>query len=231
MEIVRRAGAFPLTASSTALRLWRAAHGLLLATEAVPVLLSRIAALLSAAEQRVQAIADLTVQAGVVTAGVDALRSEAGEVTARVDALRAYASGISAQAESLVQRADTMLERAEPMLAAVSEIDPDLIRGLTVLTGQLVPILELTASLNPGVADEAAELVHESLPLVRQMAAFLPLLEQMRQALPQVQEILEAVQRLEPVMVDVEKRIAGIPGAGFMLRRGEREIEERADTT
>ena len=73
--------------------------------------------------------------------------------------------------------------------------------------------------------DEASQ----SLPLIEELDATLkPLLQDLQGAVPDIGEILAVITRLEPVVTDVETRIAGLPGAGRLRRRGQREIEAAA---
>ena len=96
------------------------------------------------------------------------------------------------------------------------------------------PLVDTAGKIDPDLPADllrnAAPLVREALPLVQQLATLMPLLRELQGAIPDVKEILAVVQRLEPVMTDVETRIAGLPGAGFLLRRGEKEIEANSDS-
>ncbi|HEU5265607.1 MAG TPA: hypothetical protein VFU35_02860, partial [Jatrophihabitans sp.] len=83
------------------------------------------------------------------------------------------------------------------------------------------------ADLDAEVASQAAQLLARTGPLLDQIdTVVLPVLNEMRGAVPDVRDILPVVQRLEPVMVDVETRIAGLPGSARLRKRGEREIAD-----
>jgi hypothetical protein len=189
----------------------------LAAVEQIPALLLRVDSVITAIEL-------LIVRAGTVT-------DEAHQVVARVERTRAEAALVVQAAADLEKVADGLLAELQPLLAAVVEVDPGLVRAVTRLMDQAQPLLAVAGALDPNTAAEAADLLTLSRPLVEQISPLvLPLLREMRAAVPDVRDILPVVQRLEPVMVDVETRIAGLPGAARLRKRGEREIEEATST-
>lgn len=191
-----RAVAVPTAAVGLAWRVAKVAQGVLEAAERLPVLVARVEILVSAVEV-------LVGQAEQAVVAVD-------KVTARSDDVRAAAGEVAVRAASLTAVVDAEVEHVLTMMR---------------------PLLDAAGAVPPELPVEGAELVHSALPLLddvrtQLLPLLLPLLAQVRDAVPDVREILATVQRLEPVMTDVETRIAGLPGAGLLRRRGEREIEE-----
>ena len=197
-------------------RLARAGQGTLRAVEQVPAMLGRIDALLAAVE--------------LVVGRADAVTGEALQVVARVEQTRADAA-LVARAADLEKVAGSVLADLQPLLATVAEIDPRLVQTVTRLADQLQPLMSVASALDPTIAAEASDLPTRLRPLVQQIGTLvLPLLNEMRATVPDVREILPVVERLEPVLLDVETRVAGLPGAARLRKRAEREIEEAAST-
>jgi hypothetical protein len=194
-------------------RLARTGQNALGALQQVPAMLSRIEELLTAAE--------------LVVVRIDTVTGKAQHVVARVQRTRVEAALVVQAAADLEKLSGSLLTDLQPLLAAAADIDPALVQAVTRLVDQLQPLMSVAGGLDPNIPAEASDLLMRSRPLVEQFSTLiLPLLSEMRAAVPDVREILPVVQRLEPVLVDVETRIAGLPGAGRLRRRGEREIEE-----
>ena len=217
VRMLRAVAAGPGAAVSATNRTAEALIAMMRAAEQVPGLLLRVQKIVTAAEL-------IVVQVTTVTA-------EAEAVVAQVERTRAAAAIVVADVSVVAERDTELVARLQPVLAAVSDIDPDLVRTLTAVLDRLQPLLGAASALNADVPVEAAQLLHRSLPLLEQMDKLvLPLLAEMRAAVPDVREILPVVRRLEPVMVDVETRIAGLPGPARLRRRGERESKRRPPT-
>ncbi len=198
------------------LRVARASTGLLQAAEQVPALVARTEAILTAVEALLVQVNEVTVAAGEVAVRVDEVRATAGQVAGAVDTVQ--------------QRASRLVAAIEPLVAVVSEIDVALIRSSVRLVEDLQPLLRAATLLPPDLPQEAAQLVSQSLPLIQELNATLkPLLHDLQDAVPNIGQILAVITRLEPVVTDVETRIAGLPGAGRLRRRGQREIEAAAN--
>jgi uncharacterized protein YoxC len=203
------------TVAST-LRVARATTGLIQAAEQVPALVARTEAILTAVETLLVQINEVTVAAG--------------DVAVRVDEVRANASRVAGSVDTVQQRASRLVAAIEPLVAVVSEIDVALFRSSMRLVEDLQPLLRAATLLPPDLPKEAAELVRQSLPLIEELNATLkPLLGDLQGAIPDIGKILAVIMRLEPVVTDVETRIAGLPGAGRLRRRGQREIEAAAN--
>lgn len=191
-----RAMALPNAAVGLAWRVSQAAQGVLGAAERVPLLVTRVEVLLSAIEA-------LVLRADQAAVGVE-------KVTARADDVRAAAGEVAVRAASLTAVVDAEVEHA----LAITR-----------------PLLDAAAALDPEFPVEGAALVHSALPVVDDVRTellplLLPLLAELRAAVPDLREILSVVQRLEPAMTGVETRLAGLPGAGLLRKRGEREMED-----
>jgi hypothetical protein len=187
-------------------RVVRAGRGLLITAEQVPKLMARVMAIIEAIE--------------VLVLQVQAVTSAADQVLARVESTRAGAALAVDNVMTLQAEVATFVDALQPLLSAFTEIDPQLVRAVTGLTDRLQPLLTALTKVDADTPVEVAQLLHRTMPLMAEMRA----------AVPDVREILPVVQRLEPVMVDVETRIAGLPGASHLLRRGERKIEEAGST-
>ena len=112
----------------------------------------------------------------------------------------------------------------------VSQIDTGLVKASVAALDRLQPLLDAASLLSPQLPADAADLIQRSRPLLDDAASMLmPMLPEIRASIPDVRRILEVVEGLGPVMTDVETRIAGLPGAGLMRKRGEREIERAAE--
>jgi hypothetical protein len=172
-------------------RLLAAGRAALLALEGLPLLIGRIALLVTAVE-------DLVRRADRLVAATEQVRAEAAEVVGRVELTRAQAAGVVERAGALEADVARLVQTARPLLAALAEVDPELVRT--------------AARISPRLLSDLDALVQ-------------PLLVELRAAVPDVRAILPVVERLVPVLVDVETRIAGLPGASRLRKRGEREIE------
>jgi hypothetical protein len=146
------------------------------AAERVPDLLGRVSNVIGAVELLVLRIDDVRVRANGV---LEQIATACGEADATVDGVL-----------QIEKRVNTLIDRCEPIVDAVAELDPSTVNALQAL------VIELQ-----------------------------PLLVELHDAVPDVRDILPVVRRLEPVMVDVETRIAGLPGAGRLRERGERVIQ------
>lgn len=190
--------------------LLNAGQGMLHSVEQVPAIVARMQAVVGAVEGLVRRVDAVVARAGVVVENVDAMRADADATVLAV--------------QQIERQASMLVDRCEPLLGAVIEIDPKLVRATQGLVERLQPLLTAATSLDPKVPGQAAQLLTRSGPLLDRVdATALPLLTEMQAAVPDVRDIL--VQRLEPVMVDVETRVAGLPGAARLCRRGEGEIE------
>jgi hypothetical protein len=210
MNIARLALSLPRRSIETAGRVALAAAGLLRAAEQVPILMIRVEALLTAVEITVRQTDETIRAARTVVGQVENVRVEATRVVGEIDTVQ--------------QRAARLVEAIEPLVA--STIDPALVRSTVKILDDLQPLLRSFTLLAPDVVDNAMQLVRRVLPMVEKLDPIMePLLVELVASLPEIREILAVVTRLEPVMTDVETRIAGLPGAGLMRKRGEREIE------
>ncbi len=138
----------------------------------------------------------------------EALLGQAGEVTVMVEQVTVKADVVRSEAEMVTGLAGGIAARAAALMDA-SE-----------------PLLQAVVSLPAALPGDVATLIRRGLPLIDELASLMPVLREMEAAIPAVRNILTVVERLEPVMTDVETRIAGLPGASRMRKRGEREIEE-----
>jgi hypothetical protein len=212
MNIARLALSLPRRSIETAGRVALAAAGLLRAAEQVPILMIRVEALLTAVEITVRQTDETISAARTVVGQVENVRVEATRVVGEIDTVQ--------------QRAARLVETIEPLVAVASTIDPALVRSTVKILDDLQPLLRSFTLLAPDVVDNAMQLVRRVLPMVEKLDPIMePLLVELVASLPEIREILAVVTRLEPVMTDVETRIAGLPGAGLMRKRGEREIE------
>ena len=186
-----------------------------------------VAATLGAAQQLPSLVGRVVAIVGEVEGLVErfyVVSVDAAEVVARLDYTRAEAEQAIAGAEELRRRAEHLIDAIEPLIAVAGEIEVDLLRAAAA---QLQPLVGALTEADLNLARDVAELVGRSRPLIDQVETLImPFVRELRLAIPDVREILPVVQRLEPVMVDVETRIAGLPGSGRMRKRGEREIEE-----
>ena len=125
------------------------------------------------------------------------------------------------QLPALVARIRAVVDTADALLCRVGTV--------TTRADAAVGIVDAWTNPDAAFASQAAQLLARTGPLLDQVdAVVMPLLKEMRGAVPDVRDILPVVQRLEPVMVDVETRIAGLPGAARLRKRGEREIADAA---
>lgn len=210
MNPLQAALSLPRNAIGTAMRVRRAAAGVLTAVEEVPGLLRRVNALVTEAE--------------TVAARLDAVAVTAMEVVEGLDIVRADATQVLAAAESLRRRAQTLIDAVEPLVVVAGEIEVDMLR---TAAARLQPLLGALSAVDVAFPADVAELVGRTRPLIEQVETLvMPLIREARAAIPDVRDILPVVQRLEPVMIDVETRIAGLPGSGRMRKRGAKEIEE-----
>jgi hypothetical protein len=194
-------------------KLINTSRNLVRAAETIPVLVAKAQVVLDNIEILVSRVADVSAGAAMSVESVDAICVEANAAMRCVQQLEA--------------RVEILVGRCEPVLAAASEVDPDLVRATRDLMAQLQPVLTAMTSLSADTPAQAAALLSRSGPLLDQIdTIMMPLLGELHDAVPDVRDILPVVQRLEPVMVDVETRIAGLPGADRLLRRGERVIED-----
>ena len=197
----------------TPVRLINAGQDLVHATEQLPALVARIRAFVEAADALLDRV-------GVITSRADAAVSD-------VEVTRSDAHAVVQAARQTEQRLRTLLTQLQPLLAAAADIDPASVREIDDLVQRLRPTLRACADPDAAFASQAAQLLARTGPLLDQVdAVVMPLLKEMRGAVPDVRDILPVVQRLEPVMVDVETRIAGLPGAARLRKRGEREITD-----
>ena len=205
----------PRTAIGAGSRVWRTAHAVTAAVDLIPALIERVELLVSSAE--------------VVMVHVDAVTSAAQDVAVRVDETQLLARAIATRIDALQRRVGRLVDGVEPLLASVEQIDPALVTAMTDIVTRLQPLLSALARMDSTVPQAASTLLARSLPLIDQVdTVVVPLLREMRDAVPDVRGILLVVTRLEPAMVDVETRIAGLPGASLLRKRGEREIDDGA---
>jgi hypothetical protein len=137
--------------------------------------------------------------------------SAAAGLVARVDGVQAAAVRVVGEIDAVQQRAGRLVASIEPLVAVMSEIDVSLVRSTVRIVDDLQPLLQAMTLLKPDLVDE--------------------LLGELKDNIPDLREILAVVTRLEPVLTDVETRIAGLPGAALLRKRGEREIAAaEADT-
>ena len=194
-------------------RIWQTGRAVAAAIEGIPALLDRVNLLVTSAE--------------IVVVHVDAVTSAAQDVAVRVDETQLLARAIATRVDTLQRRIGRLVDAIDPLLASAQQIDPTLVTALSGIAEQLQPLLSALTRLDSSVPQTASSLLTKSAPLVDQIeTVILPLLRDMLAAVPDVRGILPVVQRLEPVMVDVETRIAGLPGASLLRKRGEREIDE-----
>ncbi len=152
-------------------------------------------------------------------AAVKAVRAAEG-----VDGVRAEAEVLLRTAEAMRVRAEELIDAVEPLVTVAGEIEIDMLKNAAA---RLQPLLGALGSVDVALPADVADIIGRTRPLIEQVESIvLPLIHEARAAIPDVREILPVVQRLEPVMVDVETRIAGLPGSGRMRKRGEKEIED-----
>jgi ABC-type transporter Mla subunit MlaD len=161
--------------------------------------------------------------AGLLAAAeqVPLLVARGDAVLARAEPFVALADAALSHAEALVARAGEIAERADRTAAGVDAVRADaaaatrevdaLRRRADALLGAVEPLVATVSAVDPDLPAEASRLVRRALPPVTELADLMPLLRE-------VQELL----------VDVETRFAGLPGAGLLRRRGERELEDTA---
>jgi hypothetical protein len=216
MSIGRLALVVPQRAAGGAWRIVRAGSGLLAAAEQVPGLIVRVQTLLSAMEALVLRAGELTMLAGDAVVSIERVRADAERVIEDVDVLH--------------RRTGALISSIEPMARVAADVDLHLVRVSLSMLDRLMPLLTSVTQVDPELPGEAAELVHRSLPLLEEAStSLIPLLREAHAVMPDISQILSVVTRLEPVLTDVETRIAGLPGAGLLLKRGERAMED-ADT-
>ena len=176
-------------------------------------MIQRLEVVLSGAELLLLQAAEAIVLVHEVTDGAEAVKVDAGRVVRKIDALQS--------------RATVLLDSIEPLVQVAAGTDVELVRSLVGTLERLQPLLAALTTVDAQVPAQGAELISRSLPLVQELGPALgPLVEQARAILPDLHEILSVITRLEPVVTDVETRIAGLPGAGRLLKRGERAIED-----
>jgi hypothetical protein len=184
VDFVQRLVSAPVTLSRSGRVLLRELVGL-------PGLVQRVSALVDGAEAVLGRLERLIEGAESSIACLDAVRVDAAVQTGAICRLR--------------ERVDSIIVRCEPVLAAVADVDPALVRATAELLTELRPLF-----------DRADDLVG-------------PLMDELHDAIPDVRDILPVVKRLEPVLVDVETRIAGLPGSARLRRRGEHVIDKASD--
>ncbi len=114
-----------------------------------------------------------------------------------------------------------------PLLDAASEMDPRLVRALDKATPLLASIESLAEEASERFAGALSDTLEQTPKLMAQVSnEVVPALQSMVVAIPDVQELRQVVDRLEPMMVEVGQVLAGLPGAGRMRRRGERELDD-----
>ncbi len=207
---LRVALSVPRDVLNTVGRVRRAAGGVLTAIEQAPELVRRVSVLIAEAE---------SVAARWNVAAATAARAVEG-----IDGVRAEAELLIRTAEAMRMRAEDLIDAVEPLVTVAGEIEIDMLR---TAAARLQPLLGALGSVDVALPADVADIVGRTRPLIEQVEHFiLPLIHEARAAIPDVREILPVVQRLEPVMIDVETRIAGLPGSGRMRKRGAKEIED-----
>lgn len=210
MNPLRVALSVPRDVLNTVGRVRRAAGGVLAAAEQAPELVRRAGVLIAEAE---------SVAARWNVAAVKAVRAVEG-----INGVRAEAQGLLDTAEGLRLRVQSLIDAVEPLVTVAGEIEIDMLK---TAAARLQPLLGALSSVDIALPTDVADIIGRTRPLIEQVEnIILPLIHEARAAIPDVREILPVIQRLEPVMVDVETRIAGLPGSGRMRKRGAKEIED-----
>lgn len=206
IDLGRRVAALQTTVVSTGRDLLRAA-------EQIPNLVADTQAILDAFRLLLHRIDTISAHAAVTLDSADVTCTDAA----------ASVRGV----QQLEKQVTVLLDRCEPLLGAVTAIDPALVRATNDLVARLQPLLTAVTAVDAEAPAQAAALLSRSGPLLDQIdATLMPLLGELHDAVPDVRGILPVVRRLEPVMVDVETRIAGLPGAARLRRRGQVVIDE-----
>lgn len=204
VDLLRHAVAVPAALMSTGRELLRAAGK-------IPALVAEAQAIIAAVELLVHRIDVVSRHAAITVDNADATSIDAAACVQSVQQ----------------KRVSVLIDRCEPLLGAVTAIDPALVRATDSLVARLHPLLAAATTVDADAATQAAALLSRSGPLLDQIDTIvMPLLGELHDAVPDVRDILPVVQRLEPVMVDVETRIAGLPGSARLRRRGEQVIDE-----
>ncbi|MCU1689570.1 MAG: hypothetical protein JWN20_1498, partial [Jatrophihabitantaceae bacterium] len=140
----------------------------------------------------------LTVRAVRAGEGLLAAAEQAPGLVVRLEAVIADAQEALAAARAAIDRVSRSVDGAEAVRSHVQDL-VDRARDLeSTVEGSLTPALPILA----------------------------PLIREARAVLPELRGVLPILQRLEPVFVDMETRMAGVPGASRMLKRGEKELDE-----
>jgi hypothetical protein len=143
-------------------------------------------------------------QAGLMAAEVELVARQAATVVVEAERVTSGAAGTLAGTAELTATAGRLLAQYEPPLLA------------------LRPTVErLAAATDPDEVDAMVALVDRLPVLLDSMDRdVLPLLSQLNVMAPDLHALLEAVD-------DMRTTLAGIPGFGRLLRRGEEELADR----
>jgi hypothetical protein len=176
----------------------------------VDVLLARITELLD----RVESVA---ARAERVVGKADAVAEGADGVVARAGKVAADALGVIDHATAVANRAGEVVEEA----GGTSGAAHDLLVTYTPIAEQAAPLARRF------VAEFSTEELHAAIRLVDQLPALtehvetdiMPILATLDRVGPDVHELLD-------VLKDVRQAVNGIPGFGYLRRRGERDDAE-----
>jgi ABC-type transporter Mla subunit MlaD len=205
--------------------------------ERVDGLLSRVDATRSRTDTVVEGCDDARTRADAVIGEIEGLIGRGAALLAEVEPsvhtavplLRTVSAIDPRMVKQLVRLADLtdVVIRLRPLLEATGELDPALVRGFGNLQPLMTSLGQLDDQMTGQFAGAYADVLHRLPTLLAQMTDdVVPSLGTLATAVPDVQELRQIVTRLEPMLVDVELVLAGMPGAGRMRRRGERELED-----
>lgn len=148
----------------------------------------------------------------------------------RIDALVDRIDTLVNRVDTLVNRIDGIVDRADHEVGqAVVQVQR--VDRITREVERLVPVASaLAAMTDPGLDEVAPQLLRQLPTALDQLANdIVPALRAMRAAVPDVEGLRALADRLEPYVTELSKTVVGLPGAGRMKRRGERELEDDPD--
>lgn len=152
---------------------------------------------------------------------VDAVLAAVRPIPGQVQQVLHDAGGVVADARVLPQRVTAVLDDVE---VAVTGVQPTL-----AVLQQAQALLTAMSALDPALADDVTRLLRTLPPIMERVdEQVLPAVAALEGLVPVVAKLSVTVDNLDHQVVEVGSLLGGIPGAGRLLKRGERDARQRA---